>query len=70
MSGMAHNPLHIAREAQHMAKTASERDAMLLQKVSVGAIVIMALPCAMQAMNEMFRMLKGKESNREHGHGR
>ncbi|QEG30297.1 hypothetical protein GobsT_51010 [Gemmata obscuriglobus] len=50
-----------------MAKTASERDAMLLQKVSVGAIFIMALPCAFQAVHEVFKLFKGKD---ERGHSR
>lgn len=65
-----HNPLHVAREAQHMAKSASERDAMLLQKVSVGAICLMALPCALQAVREVFKLLNDRHKGEERGHGR
>lgn len=59
-------PLMVAREATQMAKSANEKDAMLLQKVAVGAMFIMALPCALQAVKEVFKMLHGdKEHSRE-----
>ncbi len=38
-----------------MAQNASGKQAMLLNQIAIGCMVLMALPCAIQAFNAIFR---------------
>lgn len=45
----------VMREAERMGQVANGKQAMLLNHIAVGCMVLMALPCAVQAVNSIFR---------------
>jgi hypothetical protein len=49
------NPSFVAREAERMAQNASGKQAMFLNQIAIGCMVLMALPCAIQAAQSIFR---------------
>ncbi len=48
-------PSFVAREAERMAQNASGKQAMLLNQIAVGCMVLMALPCAVHAIDSLVR---------------
>lgn len=49
------SPSFVAREAERMAQNTNGRQAMLLNHIAIGCMVLMALPCAIQAVQSVFR---------------
>lgn len=49
------NPSFVAREAERMAQGASGKQAMVLNQIAVGCMVLMALPCVIQAVDSVIR---------------
>jgi hypothetical protein len=61
----SHSPLHIAREAQHMAMNAKGRDSEAFQK---GALVMMGVMVAASVGGVLLQLYR--ELNRKDGHDR
>lgn len=54
--------MHLAKEAQHMAKTGGHQ-ARTLEYVSTGAIVLMGTACAMHFAKDLLAVLGGSKAH-------
>ncbi len=58
------NPFYVARDAQNMARHASERDAAVFNKVAMVCMGVMAAASAASLLQPLMRALKAKEDKR------
>lgn len=68
MSGMfGHTPMLVAKECQHMAKSANGGDSVAFQKAAVVMMGAMVAASVGGVILQLYRELKGRD---EHGRGR
>lgn len=60
--------MNLVKEAQQMAHRSEGRQAMLLEKVAIGAIVLTGLVSAVHVAKELMRMLDRPGRDHDHGH--
>ena len=58
------NPFFVARDAQNMARHASERDAAVFNKVAILCMGVMAAASAASILQPLVRALKAKDEKR------
>jgi hypothetical protein len=60
------NPFYLARDAQNMARHASERDAAVFNKVALVCMGVMAAASVASVLQPLLRALKTRDEKRTH----